>query len=432
MKNKLKLSLHLDNLSHLSLLILIYTFILCSSISSVAPVSITPPAGLQAKYIIRQQRLTVPARPIGRCHTSLLAHNDHNGHNGSNSTTSTTSTTPPRILDRLYWLHIPKCGSSFATTLYHYACPLLPRDAMPVAKHPGQHGTGSGGFAWAFPWKDYCEMGPTKWIGQIFGHKALKHEIHVPITVTFVRDPRRRLYSAYHYNMHADGMIPEDRTLMLRTVKSLKDYAAFPGIAGCQTKMFAGFSCAYNITITPAIRAKALERLRKVAFVGDTDDWPNSICLFHSMFGGEINNHSFYNVRPSNHHSKGFDKDAALKELAPESDPDDWQFYLAAKAEIRRRQHKYGMPVYIPLSSSSHDGGVAANGTSGMGSGDNNGSGSGSGGPLHFDGKEMQQDSGADKEVAAVAEEDEDAQTHKFVSSSSSSSAPSTTTTSKS
>ena len=27
----------------------------------------------------------------------------------------------------LWWLHIPKCGTSFINTLYHYACPRVPR-----------------------------------------------------------------------------------------------------------------------------------------------------------------------------------------------------------------------------------------------------------------------------------------------------------------
>ena len=30
---------------------------------------------------------------------------------------------------RLHWLHVPKAGTSFGTTLYHYGCPRIPSDA---------------------------------------------------------------------------------------------------------------------------------------------------------------------------------------------------------------------------------------------------------------------------------------------------------------
>ena len=35
---------------------------------------------------------------------------------------SPTDATPSEIV----WLHIPKCGTSFLNTLYHYACPGIP------------------------------------------------------------------------------------------------------------------------------------------------------------------------------------------------------------------------------------------------------------------------------------------------------------------
>ena len=37
----------------------------------------------------------------------------------------------PRSLRPLRWLHIPKCGTSFGATIYHYGCPKIPPDARP-------------------------------------------------------------------------------------------------------------------------------------------------------------------------------------------------------------------------------------------------------------------------------------------------------------
>ena len=54
----------------------------------------------------------------------------------------------------------------------------------------------------------------------------------------------------------------------------------------------------------PLIRLQELKqavsflRSEKMAFVGLTDYWTESICLFHAMFGGNITAHEFTNTRP--------------------------------------------------------------------------------------------------------------------------------------
>ena len=30
----------------------------------------------------------------------------------------------------LSWIHVPKCGSSFGASVFHYACPGIPDDAL--------------------------------------------------------------------------------------------------------------------------------------------------------------------------------------------------------------------------------------------------------------------------------------------------------------
>lgn len=43
--------------------------------------------------------------------------------------------------------------------------------------------------------------------------------------------------------MHADGMSKEQKLRLRATTASVADYVRFPGIAGCQVKMLAGFRC---------------------------------------------------------------------------------------------------------------------------------------------------------------------------------------------
>ena len=109
--------------------------------------------------------------------------------------------------------------------------------------------------------------------------------------------------------------------------------------------MMTGYGCNWIMNITDEMLHLAIQRVHQAAFVGDTDEWDSSICLFHSMFGGEMNPHSFQNVRPTL--VAGYNHSASF-ELTPEDDPWDWQFYLAAKTVMRKHQEIYGMPTYVP------------------------------------------------------------------------------------
>lgn len=108
--------------------------------------------------------------------------------------------------------------------------------------------------------------------------------------------------------------------------------------------MMNGYPCNKPVEVTEEMTQYAINRIRQAAFVGDTDEWDSSICLFHAMFGGEVNPHSFQNVRPTT--AKNYDRTSSDMLLSPEDDPHDWEFYLAAKAVMRRNQELYGMPMY--------------------------------------------------------------------------------------
>lgn len=62
-------------------------------------------------------------------------------------------------------------------------------------------------------------------------------------------------------------------------------YANHPCTKSCQTKMLLGIPCLQNVTITPELTEKAVQRVRHgFTFVGDTDDWDNSVKILHSKF----------------------------------------------------------------------------------------------------------------------------------------------------
>lgn len=71
----------------------------------------------------------------------------------------------------------------------------------------------------------------------------------------------------------------------------------------CQARMILGIHCNSPVqspiyfTATTAQREEALSLVRRFAFVGLTDYWQESICLFHAMFGGHISKHEMDNIR---------------------------------------------------------------------------------------------------------------------------------------
>ena len=121
-------------------------------------------------------------------------------------------------------------------------------------------------------------------------------------------------------------MHDQERATMLNSTNTVKEFVAFPGIMGCQTKMVLGRRCSENVKLTKAKLENAKLRLReRFAFIGLTDDWNDSICLFHAMFGKEPMPVSFQNSRPSSVLSSDYEEDRALQELSPEDDPWDYE-----------------------------------------------------------------------------------------------------------
>lgn len=81
---------------------------------------------------------------------------------------------------------------------------------------------------------------------------------------------------------------------MWNSTKTIEDYAKWPGIEACQVKMLLGDDCSVPIPITRAVYEEAERRLYNMAFVGLTDAFNASVCLFHHMYGG-VSSHTVNN-----------------------------------------------------------------------------------------------------------------------------------------
>ena len=150
-----------------------------------------------ANIAVQQTRVAhAGARPAARCARAGVPLRPASASSASSSTavgvhTISVTTSPPR-LRRMQWLHVPKAGTSFGTTLVHYGCPRIPRDAA------ADEGAPIVSLTTRFPRgkRRWCDA--NAFVGNLNGHAPLRYPRdrerggHV---VALFRDPASRLAS---------------------------------------------------------------------------------------------------------------------------------------------------------------------------------------------------------------------------------------------
>mmetsp|Transcript_2586 Transcript_2586/g.6607 ORF Transcript_2586/g.6607 Transcript_2586/m.6607 type:complete len:365 (+) Transcript_2586:82-1176(+) len=225
----------------------------------------------------------------------------------------------------LMFLHIPKCGAGFANTLVHAACPCAPKDeAIPgIEVAPGSlYGDAD---AWKCCDRDRIFRDRAEY-ADYWGHPPLDAVIQSKLpspayshVVTMVRNPKDRLLSGYMHGRHycddlreweapgcnssmgaamTDGgyVFPACAPLLKVTPESVQKYAECTG--RCMTNMLMGERCNGQISKEVLPVASAVDALEQLAFIGLTDEFPLSICLWHVRFGGDCNAVEFKNLHP--------------------------------------------------------------------------------------------------------------------------------------
>mmetsp|Transcript_97962 Transcript_97962/g.285816 ORF Transcript_97962/g.285816 Transcript_97962/m.285816 type:complete len:374 (+) Transcript_97962:101-1222(+) len=242
---------------------------------------------------------------------------------------SSNETIPPelqRVLP-IFWVHVPKCGSSFINTLIHLpgACPALPENLYVAQTTFG--GAFLRGFLRAYEPDDKCpgltRIGPCTGHGGIGGASALSYEQNKGRYMIMLRQPEQRLISAYddargsasHWSpQHPDAIADPGSSwggLMdfNGTMPSLPDFAR--NISGCAVRMLSrgGLVCGgHNGPPTEEEVALAKHRLGTgFSFVGLTDHWALSMCLFDAMFKVGCHPMQFDDARPGIDKLKGND-----------------------------------------------------------------------------------------------------------------------------
>jgi hypothetical protein len=214
----------------------------------------------------------------------------------------------------LIWLHTPKTGSSFATTLAHFGCPSIPENVIVKEvswQNPFNNSKFERPFDQQFPLSQWCNGSFQHFVS---GHSPVWGQYqHV---VSMFRNPKKRMLSGYFHNFHdcpslreRYGCANENNNCMYMYSKPfwllksrIRKYSECT--SGCQVHMLTGNECGVmgsqiknQVNETDAL-SNALSAIDTLGFVGLTEEWPLSVCLFHVRFGGSCYKASFINVRP--------------------------------------------------------------------------------------------------------------------------------------
>jgi hypothetical protein len=253
---------------------------------------------------------------------------------------------PPRSRQSVRWLHVPKTGTSFMNTVWHYGC-TLPASAS-ASEFRSMY---EQQFARKYPREALCP--------RLLDHSPATHKpigdaefaSHRGAFVTMLREPSARLVSAFKHGKHCiQDCHPETESLprcvrvrdsrrlykckAVRRAKTPREYAALPEVRGCAAKMLLGRPC--NDPLEPQANETqaAVERLRGFAFVGLVEEWDLSVCLFHRLLGGTPLPQEFIAVRVNKGSAAFLSRRPQL--LGGLRDEADEALYGAARASFRQ------------------------------------------------------------------------------------------------
>eukprot|EP00927_Polykrikos_kofoidii_P043720 TRINITY_DN377_c0_g1_i1.p1 TRINITY_DN377_c0_g1~~TRINITY_DN377_c0_g1_i1.p1 ORF type:complete len:349 (-),score=30.40 TRINITY_DN377_c0_g1_i1:66-1040(-) len=207
----------------------------------------------------------------------------------------------------IYYLHVPKSGSSFATTVVHHTCGDEIADSVWV-QEPS---------TFMAQWGSVCNHSR-------FGRFETGHD---PLTITtaadlkhvvlMIRNPSQRIMSGYYHDLHdcwdlrrthqckeseatngkfkcnGDKLDGEGRYIRDPEVIPPEEYGKC--VENCTANMLTGSHCG---TQGPVDVNRAVHIVGQLGFVGLTEQWALSICLWHRRFGGRMLPAELMNVRP--------------------------------------------------------------------------------------------------------------------------------------
>ena len=252
----------------------------------------------------------------------------------------------PVEIKPMYYVHVPKCGSSFGSVLLFTGCPGVPRmmrDDKTLRK-PSLYRSYI---------NHHCHSAFARFKN---GHDPLprsavaKNSGHI---VTMLRRPEDRFVSAFLHNLHdctamhnrwlEDGERWDEKRLRIALRKNstavplLKQF--FECVRGCATNMMAGRVCnAGRPDVDTAARARTVLRSH-VGFVGLQEEYNTSVALWERMFGlrKKLPDVVYHNTRPNGLGAYKSQVYALVQQLDLRDEEDEELYDEASKWFAKRR-----------------------------------------------------------------------------------------------
>jgi len=241
------------------------------------------------------------------------------------------------------FVHVPKCGTSFLNTLIHLpgACPAYPENVQLNEKTMGDRVMDNFFHRYRpdlvcnssiLDYREHAHIGVEAFLPGGFDEGKGRFMI-------FVRQPEQRLLSHYYWKRQrvneSDGEPSTKQRLLSHSIVVFREFWS-----GVVTKMLT----TKRDTGPQPTRAQvdeAKSRLRSgFSFIGITDEWDLSICLFNKMFNQVCRSIQFANTRPS-HTKSSSSWDTA--ELNGWRDPYDNEVFDVALQLFQANLRKYNV-----------------------------------------------------------------------------------------
>ncbi len=259
------------------------------------------------------------------------------------------------------YLHVPKAGSSFAPVVWSAACPLA--DAHDLELHflqsRGPQRQTNLSLVTGASREGRC---PCYWGGvfEHYHHLPLLHEDVVSATAGLFREPSARIRSAADANFHMHGSSASQhaalKTAMRQATSAQRTFlfAIWPGVSQVQAKLLLGVAASDPRVVRRAAQvAAAVDRVRRMAFVGLTECFDESARLFRLRF---LRNHSNASNAATPHFRPSKMTPAASNSSEPIDvrakllgadfrDPADDCVYRAAIDRFHRERRSHGVPI---------------------------------------------------------------------------------------
>ena len=293
--------------------------------------SVSDEVDAKAMKELERALVTRSLHACGAAHTNTTRLAD--GMPSSRSSHDNRSHALAPLSSRIAYVHFPKTGSQFLDTLMHYANPNLP---------PAVVGTVQ---------KTQSTYPLREWFAGIFWEKDGKIGNHHAVSAAVLRDFGGRLFGMFRApNSRSHSMF--NFFVGERPWISERDYAQ--RVLGSAVMMLSGqrygLDCLQQGRPCPKLEpntALALQRLDSdFAFVGLTEEWATSICLFHAVFGGECLSHEFTNSHATAYSHVGYSSSGALVVARPLGgivDEADERLYARAAQRFRNDVAQHGV-----------------------------------------------------------------------------------------